>query len=228
MLPAEEHRMRGTPVVRGADQRVRGGVRGQPRDGGRGHSRQVHEVHERRLGGRRLQRGQSGPQRRAHALGPAVRHDGLHAVRERGTGLLGRGAEHDDHGSAAAVHEHAYRAPDERLATDLDERLRPAHPAPGAGGQQQARDGYLLISVTGCTYGTSSNGNSTSPNGESEPWVGRRQLRDRVLPVGQLRPGGVDAALPGVGHGCSSSCRRSGVIIPHGRAGGGAATGRLP
>ena len=62
-----------------------------------------------------------------------------------------RAPEHDDDGRGAALGERAQRAHHQRLAVQLDERLRPAHPAPRAGGQQQPRRGYRFTSVCGWT-----------------------------------------------------------------------------
>ncbi len=50
------------------------------------------------------------------------------------------------------VPQHPQGPHDQRLTTELDQRLRATHPPPGARGQQQpSRGGYLLISVTGCS-----------------------------------------------------------------------------
>ncbi len=69
-----------------------------------------------------------------------------------GSDLVGGRAEHHQQRRAAAVGEHPHGTPDQRLAVQLDERLRPAHPPPGARREQQpGRSGYRLISVTGCT-----------------------------------------------------------------------------
>jgi hypothetical protein len=49
------------------------------------------------------------------------------------------------------VGEHPDGTPDERLAVEVYEGLRPAHPPAGAGGEQQPGGRYRLISVFGWT-----------------------------------------------------------------------------
>jgi hypothetical protein len=127
-------------------------VRQQARHGGCGDPRQVHEVHEH--GGRfgAFERGEPRAQRRPHALGPVVGHHSLDARGQQRADRVRLRSQHHDNRCAATLGEHTQRAPHERLAVQLDERLGPAHPAARAAGEQQAGGpGYLLISVTGCT-----------------------------------------------------------------------------
>ena len=60
-----------------------------------------------------------------------------------------RGLALPDDGRGAALGERAQRAHHQRLAVQLDKRLRPAHPVSRAGGQQQPRRSYRFTSVCG-------------------------------------------------------------------------------
>jgi hypothetical protein len=75
----------------------------------------------------------------------------VRAGRQQRRDLFGGGTEHHHQRCATAIGEHAGRPPDERLTSERDERLGPAHPAAGARGQQQPGGGYRLISVVGWT-----------------------------------------------------------------------------
>ena len=122
----------------------------QPGDGGRGHPRQVHQVHHGRVG--RLVPSSAASPARSDAPIPSAQSGAStapHARREHRTDLVRAGAEHDDDGRGAALGERAQRAHHQRLAVQLDERLRPAHPASRAGGQQQPRRSYRFTSVCG-------------------------------------------------------------------------------
>ena len=98
-----------------------------------------------------FQRGEPGAQRRTHPVRPVGRLHGAHTLREHRTDLVRAGPEHDDDERGADLGERAQRAHHQRLAVQLDERLRPAHPASRAGGQQQPRRGYRFTSVCGWT-----------------------------------------------------------------------------
>ncbi len=164
VVPPEQHRVTGLAAVGGAAQDIRpgrragpGGVeqRGAP-DGFRGDPGQVHQVHERGVGGGQQfgQRVQAPSQGGAHPLVPVVRDDGAdvrgQAVgAQRGLDLGRAGAQHDRHRVAAAGVEHADRAQGQPLAVEPDQRLRPAHPAAGAAGQQQAGNRGCRVPVDG-------------------------------------------------------------------------------
>lgn len=155
--PAEHDRVPGRAVVGGAAKRVGSGVGHQAGDGRCADAGQVHEMHD---GSGHVERGQgvqAGAQGGGHPRGPARRLDERDGCRRR----VGIGRHHgphprclraDDHDDrlAPGSGQHANRAPDQRLAVQLDERLRTTHPPTGAGGEEQAGR-YRLISVTGCS-----------------------------------------------------------------------------
>ena len=122
---------------------------GEAGDGGRRHAGQVHQVHEHRVDVRR-QRGEARAERGAHAFGPVGRLHGRDTLGEDRADGVGRRAQDDDAGRAAAVGEHAQRAAHQRLPVQLDERFGAAHAAPRARGEQQT-GGYRLITVCGCS-----------------------------------------------------------------------------
>jgi resuscitation-promoting factor RpfA len=217
VLPSEEDGVGRTAAVSGAGQRIGRGSARETCHCFSGDAGQIHQVYEHRVrhGVEPLSSGEPGAQRRAHALVPALGDDRAGVGRQQRL-HLGSGRADDHHERrTAAVGEHAHCSPDERLPTERHERLGAAHPPARAGGEQQpCRAGYLLVSVTGCTYGTSSRGNSTSPKGESEPCTGLASSVTGCAPSG--RSGHVGSIRRVRSATMSSSFSVVGPSIPYG------------
>ena len=142
VVPADQDRVAGRPVVRRAREHVRGVglVEQAPYDVGADVG-QVHQRHQ--AAGRVAVRERATARRAARRPCPrpsrGVDHDRHVVPVEQRPRLVGRRPEHHHDAVAAGA---ATRPPDQPA---LDERLGPAHPAPGARGQQQSGRGHGTI-----------------------------------------------------------------------------------
>ena len=229
---AQQHRMAGNAVDRPPWPVRRGPLRAGPPPRRPGEPpRASHRAGRRASPAPRRSRGQPGlpslnrmvasassPMRRLDPMPSACPglSTNVDAGRQQSSHLVAAGPDHHQPGPAAD--EHVERPNHPGAGTGVHQRLRPAVAPTGAGRQQQPgdrrtgrrlrrRSAQRLMIVCGCTYGTDGQRELDVPVGRQRALHVGVQFGDRVLPVGDNGPSGVDTLAALAGHGSSSRSR---------------------